>query len=517
MLLSILAIVVGVAVIVIPLAVVGYPPMTDLPFHAAMTATLRHYNDPTYRFHEQFEWTPIAVPYLALYAVGAALMVVLPPLAAVKAAVALFLALVPIGLAVLCHGLKKSPLLGALGLLVVWGPLTHWGFINFVGAIGLFAMTVGLALLTVDRPTTARRALLSAVLCALFFTHIFRFPIAIVAVLGVALVMATSVRQVRSVLLPLLPPLALLAIWMVRRPPALKAPMGPLTVHLSRLRELDCLTGSFDDPEEGRALFAAGLAIAAFLLLRAAAPLLAPEAEPPSTTPGWRVRATIVAAGAVLGSLLLYLVLPMQIGDWWYVYPREATTAVFLAFALVPDLPRAPVMRAALMGLVLAAPIPTALVVARNYAAFDAETRDFAAITRSLPQAPRLLYLIFDHEGSTRRVSPFTHLPAWVQAEKGGWLSHHFTTYGATPMRYRDRAGREDIIPPPTPPAWEWHPEAFDVLERGRFFDWFLVRASDSPAEIFAPDPSITEARREGKWWLYARRAEDRREATHPP
>jgi hypothetical protein len=70
-------------------------------------------------------------------------------------------------------------------------------------------------------------------------------------------------------------------------------------------------------------------------------------------------------------------------------------------------------------------------------------------------------------------------------------------------------------VPPPTPPRWESTPEAFDVLDRGRFFDWFLVRREDSPDAIFAADPAIVLESHVGKWWLY-RRAGPRPSGTPP-
>src|SRR5262249_45085080 len=159
-----------------PFLVVRYPPMTDLPFHAAQTATLHHYGDPAYHQREQFEIHALAVPYISMYALGSLLMYVMPVVAAVKVAAALMLALLPAGLAVMFHGMKKSPLLGLLGLGLVWCGLSHWGFLNFVGALGLFAMVVGETLLVVDRPTATRQWALALTLVALFFTHIFRFP-----------------------------------------------------------------------------------------------------------------------------------------------------------------------------------------------------------------------------------------------------------------------------------------------------------------------------------------------------
>ena len=109
--------------------------MTDLPFHAAYTSILRHYEDPAWHFREQFELHPIAVPYLSHYALGALLMLVLPPLAAVKVATGILLLLVPAGMAVLLRGMKKSPLGALFTLPLVYSSLTHWGFISFVAAL----------------------------------------------------------------------------------------------------------------------------------------------------------------------------------------------------------------------------------------------------------------------------------------------------------------------------------------------------------------------------------------------
>ena len=64
------------------------------------------------------------------------------------------------------------------------------------------------------------------------------------------------------------------------------------------------------------------------------------------------------------------------------------------------------------------------------------------------------------------------------------------------------------MIPPPTPDAWEWTPQEFDILDRGAFFDWFLVRCEGSPAELFAADASVVEVDHAGKWWLYRRSAD---------
>ena len=68
--LAVAAVAFAIFAIAWPLSAARYPPMVDLPFHAAQTAALRHYFDPAFHFREQFELRPFAVPYLSMYALG---------------------------------------------------------------------------------------------------------------------------------------------------------------------------------------------------------------------------------------------------------------------------------------------------------------------------------------------------------------------------------------------------------------------------------------------------------------
>ncbi|WP_437587238.1 hypothetical protein [Sorangium sp. So ce1000] len=540
--LALVVVAASVYVIAAPLAVVRYPPMTDLPFHAAEMAAFRHYLDPAWHFREQFTLQPLAVPYMSMYALGALLMLVLPPVAAVKIAAAAMLALLPAGLAVLFHGLKRSPLLGVLGLVLVWCNLTHWGFLNHMGALGLFAMVVGLTLLLLDRPSRGRQIALALALVALFFTHVFRFPFAVAAVVGTAIVVFPATRRLRPIALPLAPSLALFAAWLAVRTDTLHAaPMAP-ALHWERLGEVPSLLfTSFTDPAEaaaaGRAarfVFAALLVCAAAAAARlagasadaaaspagadaaaspagadaAASPAGADAAPSPAEDARQRTFARLaalvpVACAAVF--LGLFLSLPLQIGLWWYVYPREIVAALFLALGAFPDLPRSPWLKVPAVLALSAAGVSLGAVARDNYRRFDQSTRDFDAIIDRIPQAPKLLYLVFDHGGSTRATTPFIHLPAWVQATRGGWLSFHFAVWDASPVAYRPREEPGAVVPPPTPLRWEWTPEKFDVRRHGAFFDWFLVRRRTGADHLFAKDPSIVAVDHVGDWWLYRR------------
>ena len=83
------------------------------------------------------------------------------------------------------------------------------------------------------------------------------------------------------------------------------------------------------------------------------------------------------------------------------------------------------------------------------------------------------------------------HLPAYVQAEKGGWLSFHFAIFGASPLEYRAPTEAGAVVPPRMPFRFEWEPGTFVVKKHAPFFDWFLVRRIDSPDALFWGDPAI--------------------------
>jgi len=500
------ALAVTLQVIVSPLAASRYVPMTDLPFHVAQGAAIRHYWDPAYHFHEQFVLRPLAIPYMAINSLVALAMLVFSPLIATKVALAVLLMMVPGGLAVLFHGAKKSPLLGLLGLGLCWGNLTHWGFVNYVAALGLFSGVIGVTLLVLDRPTRGRRLALALALVALFFTHIFRFPFGVCAVLGTAVVMYPATRRLRPVLLPLLPSLLLFVLWLKFRPPSLDGKLD-LGFHPERFPKEwgDALTEGFTDDGVKRRLMmyfdviwgVTGVC-AAFALRQWRRGLRRFTA--------WDVGVTLVPLACAAVFLGLFLSMPMWLGRWWYVYPREATAATIILCGACPDLPRVPWARVSLVAAMALAAIRVGTEVTAHYADFGPPTEDFYTITRQIPQAPKLFYMIFDHSGTRRSPAstPFLHLPAYVQAEKGGWLSWHVAIWNCCPIYYRDLAEPGTVVVPRTPPRWEWTPQQFN-LSMTPFFDWFLVRKPTSPDAMFAGDPTIKRVDHVGMWWLYKR------------
>ena len=495
-----------------PFWAADYPMMTDFPFHAAASSVFRHYLDPGWHFHEQFVFQMFTVPYVTLYALSAIFMIVLPPVVATKIAAALLLALLPVGLMTLCWGLRKSPLLGLWGLVPVWGVLAHWGFIGFLGALGLFAMVLGLGLRVVDRPSVKLQGALIAVLILLFFTHVYRFPFAVGMLVLVGVVMRGRVESIRGLFIPIVLSSALFVLWWLTRAdlllPEIRWVWPPDWSRMSQARRY--ATDIFIGNEDTEMFQRTGL-----LFLLTASALLAIAIVRLRAWPKgrWMVPAHAIVAVAILVFLGLYLTLPMELGIWWYVFPREITAALFLLPALMPNLPRKTWAHLGFVIWTAIAIAPLGEFVADAHREFSATTVHFREIVRELPKAPKLLYLIYDHQGSRAQVSPYVHLPAYVQAERGGWLSFHFAQLGTLPLRYRDPADPDAVVPPRTPVRWEWSPQQFQLDKHGAFFHWFLVRRVHSPDSLFASDPSIQRVAHFESWWLYHRR----RRSAGPP
>jgi hypothetical protein len=495
-----------------PFWAADYPMMTEFPFHAASSSVFRHYTDPGWHFHEQFAVQMLAAPQVTLYALAAVFMIVLPPIAATKLAAGLLLALLPLGLMVLCWGLRKSALLGLWGVISVWGVLGHWGMVDFLAALGLFAMALGLALRVADRPSVRSQGALIAVLVLLFFTQAYRFPFALVMLLLIALVMRGRVESIKGLLIPFVVACALFVVWWLTRAemfiPKIQWAWPPAWHRMldARAYTSDIYIGDEDLEMFRRTSLLFGLTAAVLFAIALGRLRSWPKGS-------WVVPAHVIVGLAIVISVGLYLMLPMEIGASWYVFPRELTAALFLLPALLPNLPRKTWAHLGFVIWTAVAIAPLAEFVTDAHREFSTTTVHFRELVRELPKAPKLLYLVYDHHGARAQNSPYIHLPAYVQAERGGWLSFHFAQQEGFPFRYRDASDPDAVVPPRTPVRWEWSPQQFQLDQHGDFFDWFLVRRQRSPDSLFASDPSIQRVAHFENWWLYHRP----RGSTGPP
>ncbi|MBW2190308.1 MAG: hypothetical protein JRG93_12095, partial [Deltaproteobacteria bacterium] len=352
----------------------------------------------------------------------------------------------------------------------------------------------GFALRLTQQPSRGLAWALGLTLGLILFTHIYRFPFAWAASLGAGLFMWPDRQKLKPLLWPLAIPLILFLVWLIIRPSSIGINLRLVWPEFARFTEFDvhvydALLGQDDLTLYGKAALLLGAA-AGGLTVRAVVRRLRNEHEPSD----FALRSHLLVAGCAVVVLFIYLTFPVWIGSWFFVFPRAGTTLVFLLFALVPDLPRHGLARLGFVAIVAISLVPIARHVAEAHVEFAETTDDMWTLSAELPKAPKLAYLIVDHSGSRNHVSPYLHLPAYVQATHGGWLSWHFALLGASPLAYRDPDEKGTVVPPDPPADLIWHPDEFKIDAHGAFFDWFLVRSQKSPAWRFRKDPSIIPA-----------------------
>jgi hypothetical protein len=154
----------------IPILIAFYPPMTDLPFHEAAIAILRHFGDRSmfppglYRYN-------LGEPNQLFHMTGWALSYVVSTRWAAKLVVAAAVALVPVCAARFARHVGASPLAALVVAPIALGWLFSWGLVANV--LGIAALLAVLPLLDdLAREPTPRRAVAAvggAVL--LYFAH----------------------------------------------------------------------------------------------------------------------------------------------------------------------------------------------------------------------------------------------------------------------------------------------------------------------------------------------------------
>lgn len=518
-LLAVVALVVLGAVVVRPLFRCEYPPLTDLPQHALAVSVIAHQHDPAMRYDEVYAVDLFGRPTAVFYLVAAALGEVLPLRTAVKVAVAVAMLSVPLGLTLLLLAARKDPALAVLGIVPLFGTLLHWGFVNYLLAAGVYLATLGAIVhdLEARRPRSAALVVLAS--GVLFFTHV--WGVVVLALTGVPMVLiaARGLRGIARGLAPLVPCGLLSAAWWVfARPPV--AETGPalrLALDTHRVTSLlGDLSGGLSGPGLAAAMRWGALAILAIaglcaldLVLRAVAPRL----RAPGVRPLGRLDLALLTLPLV--HLALYLVLPMEVGGWWFVYPREAFFVAVTAPAALPALSLRPLQLVAVVLAVVAAPWP-AEEAARRWPEHDRWTAGFDDVVARIPQGSGVMALV----SATRAPGPYApllHFGAWANALRGGHPAWSFAVFGASPVVHR--AGKE---PPRLPVRWEWTATSTFRFDRhGRGWDHFLVGHAPVTRLFRGHLGRDVEVVHQSRQWAYVRRvaarSTARRRSSDPP
>ena len=482
--------------LVTPVLWVTYPPMADLPQHAAQISILLDWNDvhpprsETYRID-------LFTPYLLAYGLAWLLAQVMPLMWALKLMIGTALVALPWSVGRLLRRVGGPVELRWLAFPIALSYSFHWGFLNYLLATPLIVVFVEVCVAHSERPTRRTSGLIALGSVGLFFCHAILGGLAGLVGGGlVALRQMAGKAQLRRLTLMLAPfaaPLPFLALWMSGLDSDMPADGHEFIWNLGVHRVSDMVT----------------------------------------QVTGWD------ASPVHLGVGLTLLLLPFGLGarpsrDAWRWWPLAScvvlclfwpelflTTsrvagrfAVFLLpFLLLackpgklPGRRKLATVATGALGLLLL------LGQAANTYSWQQQTHTFSALLAEMPPGQSALGLIFLAGNRTSPTPVNASMVHWYVAEKDGVradpaLIDRFPFV----VRYRD-----DAVPD-LPPGFPWRVHEFDWFRHGgERYDLFVTLApSDVGPRLFPPGRTAPMGRA-GSWYLYRRLPEPASARTEP-
>lgn len=500
-----MAFLIGCIAATVPVWVALFPPMADLPQHAAQVSLFYALQDPNFAFADLFS-VNLFTPNLFGYAVIAALAPITGIAVACKIAISLAIAATPLASRFLLRQVGADPYLAWLSFPALYGFAYQWGFVNF-----LMAAPLGLLMLAFiwrrEQDVSIRTSLLIALLFNfLLFCHALALALFGTIATLVWICRARSLKSLISHAWPLATVIPPAIIWVISTSshPAVSVP---------NLWDLDW----FSTIEGYYATIASWTneSAAAWGRVNGLFPRLF----------GIRSEAFSLAVGLVVVTLpfgiarfrfslprfiplavcvLVLLLVPSYLFGAFYIYQRF--TQYILPFYLLLFVPVEGLSQSFPRKVIRMLPPVIAFLwigmMTHRALDFDRDAQDFKQAIASIPEEKRVLSLVFLREDNYSIAPTFLHFPAWYSALKRGVVDRSFAVTQVQPVVYRPTAIRTAIA------TSEWDPQGFFWSDRqSGQFDYFIIRAEiDVPKEwsayIRCPLHLVTNV---GTWWIYRR------------
>lgn len=458
----------------IPIWVVKYLPMVDLPQHAAQIAIWKNLHNSSYSYAQTYfvNWF---TPYVASLALTRLFHEFFSIHVALKITISLSILALPLALYFLLRELEGNEWLAIVGYPLAFSYGFYWGFFsfNFAVPVGIFFVALGLNFLRV--PNFFKGCGLALTGIALFFSHAIVFGICGL-ILGSFLI--KYIRPFYFFLFRLLPllPAAGISLWWYfggYHPPAQGLVIWGNS-WVARIPEFFYFTL---DNRTTNPAFAASI-----LLIVGA---------------GLGFRFSSVQFRRLLPLFLtlgFFLFSPHHALDISLIYERLPVLAFvfYLAsFPLAIGSKRLWLSRIVTTGVSLA----WLIYITFNFISFDKVARDFDKILDFLEPNKKVLGLNY-YEASCMFPESFKHFAAWYQAVKGGEVGNTFSFAYKSPVRFLPgvnvgaNAGAD-------PRSGNW-------LSR-EDVDFYIVRESEGRSEFEKQKGIIPVSLvlRSGNWSLY--------------
>lgn len=488
----------------LPVWIPHFPPMVDLPQHAAQVAMFLNLGRPDFPFSDLFD-IHLFTPYLF----GYFLIAVATPLLGIVVACKL---VISIALAAFAYSTRF--LLRQAGADYYWSWLTfpalygftyQWGLLNFLVAAPLGILFLGVVWKQKAQPDLRSSLLITVGLYVLFFCHALIMGLFSLIALSYWLITAPRFRDFIRCAWPMFALAPLVLTWLIitsRQPGAHLPIQWDLSWNNTTNNYYTYLSSLSNEAGPGwgritgfipRLLGAKpGSAITLLGITLIALPFLA----------GSRINTSRVRWIPMLVIALVLLFMPSFMLGTAFTFERFTVLAMPL-FLLMIDVP-ADAVRVQRRLRLLAPLIAFGWIgYATNHALhFDKAAEDFDTILASMEPGKRTLSLIFTREDNDSIAPTFLQFPAWYSALKSGVTDPSFA------VNFQPVAYKPEYIPRVNIDDFAWHPQVFNwSIYQGGKYDYFVVSAPVDAGRILFKDATciVERVAHAGQWWLYRR------------
>lgn len=473
----------------LPLFLVDYPPIQDLPFHLAAMRIIHSYGDAQFGFADDFTLALGRTQYVLYYVAGSVLATVLGVARANVVLMCVYFGGTILAMRSLLRALGKDERLCLLVVPLLVNVMSLFGLLPFLTGIPVMLWGIAAAIHWFAKPTIVSGIAVALLGAALFYLHV--FPFGLFALGFAAFFPWRSPRAWPRAALPAVPAVALTGWWTFLTPegrlargalfhPERPSPLGPIDKLLDAYNWLGDVWRDLSDEALYGAVFV--LAIVAVVLGRR------DDAEKRGHALRWAVVPIVCAA--------LFFIGGEQHGHIWLIWQRFP---LLFLITLIPLLrfPTGKPGRALGAALVVLAVVSIANTSWHFLRFQRTDVDDFDGVIAAMEPKKHVAGLIFDKQSSVAHRHPMVHFVSYYQLKKGGVVEFTFAGYPHWPFAFKD-----GHVPPGGAPArlnWEWTPEEVSIDELHPYYDYVLTRGDG-----FAPPPDKYRVKvRRGRWTVW--------------